>query len=149
MNAMKDSNSLVELVKTGKGKYKADLYENMTKVQTVGQDGAVSVSYQADCYRTAEAKSFDSEEEALAYYEENFDTEIVIAKSYEEELTADQKKATAQWLFDKTDYRYNKAIREKTIDVTIREWLENKYPGFMDATKRWTRIINGETDLPL
>lgn len=149
MNARRDSNSPVELVKTGKGKYKADLYENITEVQTEGPDGAIIVSYDADCYRTAEAKSFNSEKEALAYYEENFDTEMVIAKSYEAELTADQKKATAQWLFDKTDYRYNKAIREKTIDVTIREWLETKYPGFMDATQRWTRIINGETDLPL
>lgn len=149
MTEYRDSSSQVELVKTGKGKYRADLFENIIEVTAETAEGVASVSYQADRYRTPEDKSFDSEEKALAYYTENFETELALAKSYEEVLSGEQKKAMANWLFQKTDHRYNKAIREKEADEDATDYLNRKYPGFIEASKRWARIINGETDLDL
>lgn len=147
MLTSKGDNNPITIIKAGGTSYAADLYGPFTELQTVMDEGTIT-SYQAECYRST-TYTFDSEEAALAYFEENYETEFVLAKARSEELSAQQKVAMAKWLFAATDYRYNKAIREKSRDVSIKEWLDTKYPGFMDATERWTRILNGETDLEL
>lgn len=141
MKTIKADRERIRLLRQGNGYYLADLFTDITEV-TQEMEGETITQYECDWYQTRQPIKAESDEEAMAYFEEQFDNLVTMYRLIEENDAAAKSIEDARKYLDDTDYIIRKAIEESDTYEEMKQWIRDHKPEFLASSRKARDIIN-------